>query len=357
MPSTGLITVKATQNGVIEELYVEDGHNISKLDALFKINSEIFDRNGDSVHERLMASILQQHATLKNQQEYEKLMNNSSIGELESKISRLLLEIKSAQLSLEFAKERTILKRQAKESYITLLKNNYISDLSYKEFLSSLVGLQAEEENKHQLIQQLERERIASQHQLDYISLQGSMRALELERQLDSLQQQQIELTTMSETKVNAPISGEVTTLRAENGQSVNQGDVILNIIPKEALMQVELYAPSKAIGFLRTGQKVGLRFDAYPYEKFGVQQGNVVSISKSTLSPLELKSQDQTIRVDTETLYKVVVSLEKPTINIYGNEEPLKVGMKVNSDIAVETRKLYEWLLGPIARLKGMNQ
>lgn len=357
MPSTGLIAVKSAQNGVVEEIYVTDGQSVSKSKGLFKINSEVFDRNGESVNERLMSSLLQQYASLTSQQEYEQLMSYSRAEELESKIVRLSLEINSAQQSLKFAKERTTLKQQARNSYITLLENNYISDLSFKDYLSSLVGLQAEEENKKQLIQQLERELIASQHQLDYISLQGNMRALELERQLDSLQQQQIELTSTSETIVHAPISGDVTTFRAESGQAVNLGDVILNIIPKEALLQVELYAPSRAIGFLRNGQKVGLRFDAYPYEKFGIQRGEVVSISKSTLSPSELKSQDQTIRVETETLYKVVVSLQKSTINVYGREEPLQVGMKVNADITVETRKLYEWLLGPIARLQGMNE
>ncbi|GAL36890.1 probable secretion protein [Vibrio maritimus] len=116
----------------------------------------------------------------------------------------------------------------------------------------------------------------------------------------------------------------------------------------------MELYAPNRAIGFIKEGQNVGLRFDAFPYEKFGVQEGTVISISQSTLSPQELKSRDQTIRNDTETLYRIIVQLKKPTINIYGSEYAYRVGMSAIADIQVETRQLYEWLLGPVTRIQG---
>ncbi|WP_233357572.1 HlyD family efflux transporter periplasmic adaptor subunit, partial [Vibrio cholerae] len=94
--------------------------------------------------------------------------------------------------------------------------------------------------------------------------------------------------------------------------------------IPETTELQVELYAPSRAVGFLQTGQSVGLRIDAYPFEKFGIQTGTIKRVTKSTLSPTEIKSKDQTIRSDAETLYRVIVALNKPTTTVYGREEPL---------------------------------
>ncbi|PSW06239.1 HlyD family secretion protein [Photobacterium lipolyticum] len=357
VPSTGLIAVKAAQNGVLEAIDVEDGQQIGKSASLFRVNSEVFDTSGESINLRLKRSLEHQFNSLQSQRDYERLVTQSRIDELISKIDRLDLEIKSVQQSLEFAKQRTQLKKEARDSYQKLLKNNYISELSFKDYLSSLVSLQVDEENRKIMTQQLERERVAAQHQIDYMSLQGNLRTLELERQIDSLKQQQIELTSASETVVHSPVSGKITTLRAEIGQSVSQGEVLLNIIPEQAKLQVELYAPSRSIGFLRPGQPVRLRFDAYPHEKFGMQKGSVVQISQSTLTPAELKAQDQTIRSDAETLYRIVVSLSKSTIGVYGREEPLRVGMRVSADINVETRKLYEWLLGPIARMQGINE
>lgn len=355
VPSAGLITVKSTQDGVIEDIYVKDGQNVIKAKGLLKINSELFNNKGESISQRLQYSLEEQLSSLKSQRDYEQLMNKSRIGDLESKIIRLDLELESSRQSLEFAKQITAFKQQAMISYRKLLKKNYISDLKYKDYLSDLIRLKAEEENKRLLIHQLEREYISTQHQINDILLQGDIRSLELKRQLDSLQQQQI-TTSSSETIVHAPIGGSISSLRVEKGQAINQGEVLLNIIPDGSELQVELYAPSRSIGFLHKGQSVGLRFDAYPHEKFGIQKGSVLSISQSTVSPLELKTQDQTIRSDIETLYQIVVSLNKSTINVYGREEPLKVGMRVSADINVETRKLYEWLLGPIARIQGMN-
>lgn len=357
VPSNGLITVKSTQSGIIKNVEVVDGQNVSESERILILNNETFDNNGISINERLKNSILQQISSLKSQKDYEYLMNKSRINELNSKVSRLELEISSANQSLELAKEKTNLKKQSGESYSVLLNKKYISDLTFKEYLSSLVSLQADEESKKLLIQQLEREHVATGHQIDYIELQGSMRNLELTRQIDNLNQQQIELTSSYETIIRSPINGQITALRAESGQAVNQGEILLNIIPKGAEFQVELYAPSRAIGFIKKGHTVGLRFDAFPYEKFGVQKGTVLAISQSTVSPAEIKAQDQTIRLDTETLYKIVVTLNKPTIDVYGIEQHFKVGMKVNANINIETRRLYEWLLGPISRIKEINQ
>lgn len=355
VPSAGLIVVKSTQDGVIEDTYVKDGQNVIKARGLLKINSELFNNKGESISQRLQYSLEEQLSSLKSQRDYEQLMNKSRIGDLESKIIHLDLGLESSRQSLEFAKQITIFKQQAMSGYRKLLKKNYISDLKYKDYLSDLIRLKAEEENKRLLIHQLEREYISTQNQINDILLQGDIRSLELKRQLDSLQQQQI-TTSSSETIVHAPIGGNISSLRVERGQAINQGEVLLNIIPDGSELQVELYAPSRSIGFLRKGQSVGLRFDAYPHEKFGIQKGAVLSISQSTLSPIDFKTQDQTIRSDIETLYQIVVSLNKSTINVYGREEPLKVGMRVSADINIETRKLYEWLLGPIARMQGIN-
>ncbi|MGL4829822.1 MAG: HlyD family secretion protein [Vibrio sp.] len=354
MPSTGLIAVKASQDGIVEQVFTQEGQQVDRSIGLLEINSEVFDSNGQSIHQSLKRSLQQQYDSILSQQRYEKLMSQARTDELKSKIERLKLEIQSAQQSLRLAKERTALKNESNESYRKLLESKYISDLTFKDYLSSLVALKADEESKIMLIQQLERELVGAQYQFDYMHQEGKVRDVELARQLDGIVQQQIELTATTEAVIYAPVSGEVSALRIENGQAVSRGEVLLNIIPETTELQVELYAPSRAVGFLQTGQSVGLRIDAYPFEKFGIQPGTIKRVTKSTLSPTEIKSKDQTIRSDTETLYRVIVALNKPTITVYGREEPLKVGMKVSADVYVETRQLYEWLLGPITRLRG---
>ncbi|MBJ6889112.1 hemolysin D, partial [Vibrio cholerae] len=106
-----------------------------------------------------------------------------------------------------------------------LLESKYISDLTFKDYLSSLVALKADEESKIMLIQQLERELVGAQYQFDYMQQEGKVRDVELARQLDGIVQQQIELTATTEAVIYAPVSGEVSALRIENGQAVSRGE------------------------------------------------------------------------------------------------------------------------------------
>lgn len=354
VPSTGLISVRTNYQGSIQTLNVQEGQHVQQGTELFTISNDTYDKKGASIYNSLKSSLEQQYSSLLGQKDYEALIVNSRTSELQSTIARLNMEIQGAKQSLSLAQQLTTIKQQAQLSYQKLRDKNYISEITFKDYQSSLVRLQAEEQSKIMLIQQLEREQINTQHQLDHVQLQGNTRALEINRQLDNVKQQQIELLSNVETTQLSPVDGEIATLRVESGQTVGREELVLNIIPAHASLQLELYAPNRAIGFIKEGQNVGLRFDAFPYEKFGVQEGTVISISQSTLSPQELKSRDQTIRNDTETLYRIIVQLKKPTINIYGSEYEYRVGMSAIADIQVETRQLYEWLLGPVTRIQG---
>ena len=55
---------------------------------------------------------------------------------------------------------------------------------------------------------------------------------------------------------------------------------------PSDSDLQAELYAPSRAAGFLGVGQEVLLRYEAYPYQKFGHYRGRVSAVSQTALAP-----------------------------------------------------------------------
>ncbi|MEB0233304.1 HlyD family secretion protein, partial [Undibacterium sp. 10I3] len=55
------------------------------------------------------------------------------------------------------------------------------------------------------------------------------------------------------------------------------------------AQLEVHLYAPSRTAGFVANGQQVLIRYQAYPYQKFGLQKGTVTDISDTPFAPNEL--------------------------------------------------------------------
>ena len=99
------------------------------------------------------------------------------------------------------------------------------------------------------------------------------------------------------------------------------------------------------------------LRFDAYPYQKFGHTAGRVtevarVALASQDLSALGLPGLDATGAG--EPLYRITVDLSAQTIMAYGEARPLQIGMQLEADIMQERRKLYEWVLEPLISITG---
>ena len=64
----------------------------------------------------------------------------------------------------------------------------------------------------------------------------------------------------------------------------------MLKIVPRHASMQAELLAPSSAVGFIREGGRVLLRYSAFPYRKFGGYLGTIAAVSEAAISAEEAK-------------------------------------------------------------------
>ncbi|HGM7285264.1 TPA: HlyD family efflux transporter periplasmic adaptor subunit [Stenotrophomonas maltophilia] len=129
-------------------------------------------------------------------------------------------------------------------------------------------------------------------------------------------------------------------------GKSVVAGEPLLSLLPEGSMLQAQLLVPSSGIGFVREGDLVLLRHQAYPYQKFGAHEGRVLNISRSAIS-----SADASV---SEPVYKVLVSLRSQTVQAYGLQEPLRPGMRVDADIVGDRRKIYEWVLEPLYSVSG---
>ena len=154
------------------------------------------------------------------------------------------------------------------------------------------------------------------------------------------------------ELLLRAPVTGLVANRLVEAGQAVQPGQPILSLLPKGSELRAQLLVPSSAIGFVKSGDRVLLRYQAYPYQKFGAHEGTVIRISRSALAGNQKEGST------TQSLYRVLVSLDQQGVLAYGKMEPLRPGMQLEADIMGERRKLYEWLLEPLysvsGRLKG---
>ena len=133
--------------------------------------------------------------------------------------------------------------------------------------------------------------------------------------------------------------------------------DGIAVIVPAGAKLQAQLFGPSRAIGFVRPGDRVLLRYAAFPYQKFGQYEGSVASISRSAVSPSELPQRLSGLTAlygTDEPLYQIVVDPAHQVAAAYGEAVPLRPGMQLEADVLAETRRLVEWVLDPLFTLTG---
>ncbi len=128
----------------------------------------------------------------------------------------------------------------------------------------------------------------------------------------------------------------------------------MLTIVPSRERMQAELLAPSTSIGFLRSGQRVLLRYSAFPYQKFGEYGGTVTEISRAALQAEELKALVPTMSPadQSRTFYRVTVAPERPDVTAYGRSEPLQASMQVDARVLLDRRPIYQWILEPLYSL-----
>ena len=170
-----------------------------------------------------------------------------------------------------------------------------------------------------------------------------------LQSGLAALEQERLQTQAQGSLAVDAPVDGVIATQLVKPGQAVQVGQPMLSLLPGEGNLEAELFVPSRAIGFIAPGDHVLLRYQAYPYQKFGHQKGKVARISRSALGASELGNSHIT-----EPYYRVTVTLDQQVVLAYGDKEALKPGMLLDADILGERRRLIEWVFEPIYSIKG---
>lgn len=162
---------------------------------------------------------------------------------------------------------------------------------------------------------------------------------------LEGLRAEQSRLKAQQAYVLTAPVDGVVTALQTGLGRVVDGSMPLMTIVPDKAAVHAELYAPSRAVGFLKTGDEVRLLYDAFPYQRFGSFKGIVRAVSRLALDPRQV---DAPFKID-EPVYRINVTLEHQRVAGYGEQVRLQPGMTLSANIILERRSFLQWLLAPL--------
>jgi membrane fusion protein len=349
-PDIGLAKVVSSRAGVIQQVYVDDGQQVQAGDRLALVTVPEHLSAGDSLTGTLFQGLLQQTelVNLRKQQVISQLSQQETELTTRLTLSRnLLSDIKAQQQLLQ---QRLQLNQQRYQNYQDLTERGAIStnELQQQHELVLNIQQQLAELNASEQSQKAQIEQLSGQ--LQRLPSEQQQQLAVLDSDISRLKQQQTELNARGELLITAPIAGRVTNLVAEIGNNVQMGLPLLTIMPDNAELQAVLLVPTRAYGFVMPGQRTRLRFDAFPYQRFGLYEGEVIKTAQAIVLPNEV---DMPVAVR-EPVYRVEVALASQHIRAYGNTVPLQSGMLLSADIVLEQRSLLAWLFEPVLSLKG---
>jgi hemolysin D len=149
---------------------------------------------------------------------------------------------------------------------------------------------------------------------------------------------------TLQHTTVAAPVSGIITTLGVRgSGEVLQPGQTIATIAPAGVHLVVEAQLANKDIAFIEKGLPAKLKFDAFPFQDYGVVEGTVTEVSP-----------DAQVEKGSGSFYKVTIVPAKTEIVAKGRNVPLRPGLAVSAEIVTERKSILNLLLEPFRKLKS---
>jgi membrane fusion protein len=139
-----------------------------------------------------------------------------------------------------------------------------------------------------------------------------------------------------------APCEGTVLRLRVGSpGAIVSEGEILSELACVGHRLEAEFSLPQSGVPMVRPGQQVKLRFDAFPYQRFGVHFGTV-----RWLGPTGMMGGDS-------TAFRALIDLRGDSIRVRGQPRPLLAGMGGLADVVVGRRSLVSYAVEPIRALR----
>jgi len=349
-PFAGDIRVRSPAPGIIQELLVREGQRVKAGDPIMTVMMARRNLSGNVVTSEALLSVESSLADLNHRLaalRASALMDKSGYG---SQLQALQKELAASKNSEQFIQQQISLAQKALDLAEGVAKNGFISGEEMRRRHQEILVLNqnAAQTREHQaeLERQIDQLRTTrAQHPYTVQQAEGQL----LDR-IASARQERDNLLAQQGFSIKAPTDGVVTALQVSRGQDVTPQQALLDLSKPGSPIIAEVYVPSRAIGFLKKGQEVRIRYDAFPYQQFGSAKGVVRAISDTVLRPEDINAP---MRLN-EPAYRVLVTLQKNGVSAYGKQYPVQPGSALTADIIIDRRSFAQWLLDPIIALRG---
>jgi len=349
-PQSGLVKVYAPQRGVVISRRFDEGDEIKKGDVIYHVSTERYLNGSEKVQALVAEETDKSIEIIKSQAIEQKRLTDLNIKSIIKQIEFSKKDLQSLSKEISFHKDRMRRYKRDVKNLKDITNSQYVAKTEYDKsvqiYLDSQVRLVQLERSKTGI----ENQQSQLEAKLNNLPIELEQNLLIFQKSLSQLRQRLAEIRGNQSFTIVAPASGRVSSLTYNIGDTIKPDFPLLTILPKQADLLADLYVPTRAAGFLHKDQEVKIRFDAFPYQKFGLYGGTVEQISGNIIIPGEVS-----IPIDIkEPVYKVSVKLDKQTVTAFGREHYLQVGMMLQGDLIRDRSRIIDWVLEPLYSLRG---
>ena len=373
IPTGNVKTIQAEDKGVVKGIFVKDGQKVSKGELLIELDTTITAADVARIKrevayysleiDRLLAEqsgssfIPQQYPSLDPKDiAYQQNLYQTRLAEYNTKL--LMAKALVMQNEADLATTKAGYKKQVELFAIAKEKEDLLLRLAQEDASTTFVVLDYQakrieiEEDINAQASEINRK------QWNLIQAQEQLNSIVAERNKDistSLMEDRKQLSIYSEelkkaeekdrlSKIVAPIDGRVAQLSIHTvGGVVTEAQPLLEVVPEDAVLQVEAFVANKDIGFVSIGQSAEVKIETFNFQKFGTVDATVVEISPDAIEDKE-KGR----------VYRVVLEIDKNSFDVNGKEVALSPGMTATGEIKIRQKRIIEFFLDPFKQYQS---
>ncbi len=354
VPSMGLAAVPAPATGLVSRLEVAEGDHVKAGQTLAVIRVPSTTLGSGDTFTALEQELQRRQDGLESVNDAQHQLHAIQAGGLKAQLDSTRREL--AQINAEIAtrQQQMRISTETLARMRTLAQKGFVSQLQLQQQDNAVLEQRAGVQTLQRQATGIERALVQLEQSLREMPSQQQLSDAGFKQDLARLEQDRVETQARGGLVVRAPVDGVIATPLIKPGQAVQAGQTLLSVLPGQGELEAELLIPSRAIGFIEPGDRVLLRYQAYPYQRFGHHPGTVARISRSALEGGGGGGSATAAADQTDAMYRVTVSLSEQSVLAYGKAEPLKPGMLLDADILGEKRRLIEWIYEPLQTLRG---
>jgi HlyD family secretion protein len=380
VPETYVKIVQPSEAGIVSEILVKDGDAVEQGQVLIRLDptESAADSSANAqqlalerLHVRRLQAELAGHglvrlagddpalfARVNAQLNDHRQAMEDTIGQAEAAYERTRKELTAAVEELRKLEKTAPSLRSAAQSYRKLADRQLVGKLEADERERLAIEREQDLESQRATVDSLRASLSQAGGAIDQVRShsRSDLRTelTETAARVAQLEQTDVKLGFRGRNlELRAPQAGVVKDLATTTeGAVVQPGTVLLNLVPVNEPLRAEVSISNEDIGFVHVGQTVRLKLATYPFQRYGMLEGVVQSVSPDSAAARADEAAGRRGEVPAMPGYKGIIELRSQSLVGGMGELALGAGMELTAEIIEGDRTVMQYLLSPVQRV-----